>query len=114
MNCGEEIRVKDFWGSYAIRFIAQCEGRFLLISNSLEPRNGYMLSDWRFALRELVALTVPAKLLEKTYHAESTASGLYHNLPLTYPLSVKGLAALFAVPADLVREQLADLSVSME
>ena len=47
MNCGEEIRVKDIYGSYVLRFIAQCHGRFMVISHTYDQRNGYLLSDWK-------------------------------------------------------------------
>lgn len=86
----------------------------MLISNSLEPRNGYLLNDWHGVLRELVALTVPAALIEKTRTAESTATGLYVNFPLTYPLSVGSLASLLDAPTDEVRAQLADLAVEAD
>lgn len=114
MKCGQAIFVKDLWGSFVLRFIAQCEGRFILISNNLEPRNGYLLNDWRGVLRELVAVTVPAALVEKTRTAESAWSGLYVNFPLTYPLSVGSLASLLDAPADEVRAQLADLAVETD
>lgn len=113
MNCGEAIFVKDFYGSIALRCIAQCHGRFMLISHTWDSRNGYLLPDWHGVLRELVALAVPAKLTEKIMNAESTATGLYVNIPLTYPLPVKGLADLLGVPVDDVRAQLADLAVEV-
>ncbi len=115
MNCGEAIHVKDFNGSYVLRFIAQCEGRFLLIShNASDYRNGYILADWHAVLRELVASTVPAKLIEKILVAEATGRGTYTSMPLTYPLSVKSMAGLLGVPADEVREQLSDLCVEVD
>lgn len=114
MNCGEEIRVKDHWGSVRFRFIAQCENRFMVISNSLDHLNGYMLPDWHQVLRELVAVTAPGKLIDKVHVAESSPAGRYVNIPLTYPLSAKGLADLLGVPADEVREQLADLAVEVD
>lgn len=116
MNCGQAIMIKDFWGGYRMRFIAQCEGRYLLISNNLtEYRNGYLLADWRGVLREMIALTVPAKMLEKTCTVEATGrDGLYLAFGLTYPLSVASLAGLFGQPADDVRAELADLAVSHE
>lgn len=114
MECGEAIHVKDWFGTYAVRFIAQCHGRFMLISNSADPRNGYLLSDWHGVLRELVGMTVPAALTEKTHHAESTGRGLYVNFPLTYPLSAKSLADLLGADIDEVREQLADLAVQVD
>ena len=114
MNCGQEIRVLDIYRATAMRFIAQCEGRFMLISHTFDQNNGYILSDWHGVLRELVALAVPAKMIDKTRSAESTATGLYVNIPLTYPLSVKGLADLLGVGADDVREQLADLAVDVD
>lgn len=114
MKCGEAVIVKDVHGSYSARFIAQCEGRFLLITHTGDYRNGYMLTDWHGVLRELVARTVPAKMIEHICHAESTGTGTYNYLPLTYPLPVKGLANLLGVPADEVREQLADLAVEVD
>jgi len=113
VKCGEAVFVKDFYGAIVLRCIAQCEGRFMLVSHTFDQRNGYLLSGWRGVLRELVALTVPAKLIEKTFTVESTATGLYVNIPLTYPLSVKGLAGLFGVPADEVWSELADLAVEV-
>ena len=115
MKCGEAIYVKDINGSFVLRFIAQCEGRFLLISNSFtDYRNGYLLSDWHGVLREMVAQTMPAKLIEKVMTAESTATGLYASIPLTYPLSAQGLANVLGVPVDEVRAQLADLAVDVD
>ena len=115
MNCGQEIRVQDTYGATAMRFIAQCEGRFMLISHTFDHLNGYMLADWRGVLRELVAAAVPAKLIEKTKRVEGIAvNGLYIGFPLTYPLSVKSLADLLGVPADEVRAQLADLAVEVD
>jgi len=113
VNCGEEIRVKDLSGSYAVRFIAQCHGRYLVLAYR-EFMNGWMLADWKAVLRELVALAVPAKLMEKTMTAESSSGGLYVNIPLTYPLSAKGLADLLGVPADEVKAQLDDLIVEAD
>jgi hypothetical protein len=104
--------VKDFYGAYAVRFIAQCGGRFLQISNGLDNRNGFMAASWREVLRELVALAVPAKLVEKTQMAESLGgAGLYVNFPLTYPLRAKQFADLLGVPADEVKAELEDLAV---
>lgn len=114
MNCGEEIRVKDPFGAYRVRFIAQCHDRFLLISHTYDQNNGYMLSDWHGVLRELVALTVPAKMIEKTMNAESTTGGMYNSIPLTYPLSAKSLAGILGADVDEVRGQLADLAVQVD
>ena len=115
MNCGEEIRVLDIYNATTLRFIAQCHDRFLLISHTLQDyRNGYMLADWRGVLRELVALAVPVKLIEKTKRVEGAHAGVYVGFPLTYPLSVKSLADLLSVPADEVRAQLADLAVETD
>lgn len=111
MKCGEAVIVKDFWGAYRLRCIAMCEGRFMLISNQTDMLNGYLLAGWQAAMRELVALTVPAKLLEKTCHAESTTGGQYQHVPLTYPLSAKGLAGLFGVPDAEVAALLEDWAV---
>lgn len=117
MKCGQGVIVKDFWGAYTHRFIAQCEGRWLMIShNVLDGRNGYMLADWRGVLREMVAITVPAKMLEKARTIDAVASddGLYLNFPLTYPLSVANFARLFGVSPDDVRAELSDLAVAHE
>jgi len=115
MACGEEIRVKDWAGAYAYRFIAQCGGRFMVISHRIgDYRNGYLLGDWKGVLRELVAYTVPAALQEKILTAESTAGGRFVYIPLTYPLSVKGLADLLGVDAADVRGQLEDMAVSVD
>jgi hypothetical protein len=113
VNCGEEIRVKDLNGSYAVRFVAQCHGRYMVIAYR-EFMNGYLLGDWKAVLRELVALAVPRRLIEKTMNAESSSGGRYANIPLTYPLSTKGLADLLGVPADEVKEQLDDLLVEAD
>lgn len=114
MKCGQSILVRDVFGSNKLRFLAQCEGAFILISHSGDHFNGYMLSDWRGVLRELVALTVPAKLIDKTMQAESTATGLYTGMQLTFPLSVKMLANLLAEDPDEVRAQLDDLAVQTD
>ena len=115
MKCGEAVFVKNVYGANVLRCIAQCEGRFMLISHTWDQRNGYLLSDWRGVLRELVALAVPAKLIEKTKRAEgTTASNSYVGFPLSYPLSVKSLADLLGVTADEIRAQLADLAVEVD
>lgn len=113
MNCGAEILVRDINGSNEVRFIAQCEGRYLLISYGLDWRNGYLLTDWRGVLRELVALTVPAKLIERARDVQSAGSGKYSSFRLNYPLSVKAVADLFGVDADEVRAELTDLAVNV-
>jgi len=110
MNCGEEIRVKDAYGAHAVRFIAQCHGRFLVIS-FLERMNGYFLPNWEAVLRELVALTVPERMPEKILRAESGAAGRYNDIPLSYPLSIAGLAGVLGVTDDEIRTELADLAV---
>lgn len=114
MKCGEAVHVRDFYGANHARFIAQCGGRFLAVTNGLDYRNGMTLPDWRSVLRELVAMAVPAKLRDKTMTAEGAATGTYVNIPLTYPLSVGGLADLLGVPAAEVRDQLADLAVAVD
>lgn len=114
MNCGEMILVRDFYGANAMRFLAQCGGRFVLITNGLDHLNGYMITDWRGVLRELIAKAVPAKLTERTMMAESTATSLYVGFPLTYPLSALNFANLLGVPAEDVRAQLADLAVQTD
>lgn len=114
MKCGQAIYVKDFYGSFVVRFIAQCEGRFLMISNGLDGRNGYRLADWRGVFRELIALAVPAKMIEKTRSVEASAFGPYVSFPLTYPLSVSNFVNLLGVPADEVRAELADLAVQAD
>lgn len=109
-ECGTAIYVKDLNSAYDCRFIAQCGGRFLLISRSGDYRNGYLLHDWRAVLRELAALTVPAKLVEKVKTAESGA-GQYVNVPLTWPLSAASLAALLGADEGEVRAELDDLAM---
>jgi hypothetical protein len=111
LDCGDEIRIKDLHGSYAVRFIGQCHGGFLVIAHADRYMNGYRLASWQAALRELVALAVPAALVEKMMTAESTAGGRYNAIPLSYPLSAAGLAGVLGVPAADVLEQLADLAV---
>jgi hypothetical protein len=111
MDCGETIFVKDFYGNFAARFITDCHGRFMTITHGMDPRNGYILPDWKAVLRELVARTVPAKLIEKTMQVEGSRAGTYVSWPLTYPLSVSGLAQLFGVDAGEIRAQLEDLAV---
>lgn len=113
MKCGEAVHVRDFYGAGHARFIAQCGGRFLAVTNGLDYRNGLTLPDWRGVLRELITMTVPAKLRDRTMTAESTATGTYVNIQLTYPLSVGGLADLFGVPASDMRAELADLAVQI-
>jgi len=113
VNCGEEISIKDVFGTYVVRFIAQCEGRFFVIAPG-SHLNGYLLMDWRGVLRELIVKTVPAKLIEKRHDVQSSANGLYHCVPLNYPLSAKGLAGVLGVPVDDVRAELADLAVETE
>lgn len=110
MNCGEEIRVSDINGAVAVRFVAQCHGRFMVISHR-DHMNGWLLADWQAVLRELVALAVPRALIEKTMRAESSTAGTYNSIPLSYPLSVSGLAGVIGVTADDVRAQLDDLAV---
>lgn len=117
MKCGESVNVKRYDGAFAVRFVAQCNGRYLVINNawSLSPRNGNLLSDWRGVVRELVALTVPRPLeYDKGLTAESAAGGLYHDLRLTYPLPVSGLAELLGVDLESMRELLSDLAVQAE
>lgn len=113
MNCGAEILVRNIHGTNEVRFIAQCEGRFLLISYGGDWRNGYMLPDWRGVLRELVAMTLPAGLRERIRDVQSAGSGAYSAFPLTYPLSARALADLLGVPVDEVRAELSDLAVDV-
>lgn len=113
MNCGAEILVRNIHGANEVRFIAQCEGRFLLISYGGDWRNGYMLPDWRGVLRELVAMTVPAKLTERLRDVQSAGTGLFYSFPLSWPLSARAIADLMGVPVDEVRAELADLAVEV-
>jgi hypothetical protein len=114
VKCGETIFVRDWTGTYVMRFIAQCEGRYLLISHSLDPRNGFFLMGWRDVLHELVAQAVPAKLsADKHLSAESQTAGSYQNIMLTYPLSARTLAAVLGVPAVDVTAELDDLAVAV-
>ena len=115
MKCGQEIRVKDPFGTIVLQFIAQCDNMFIIIARpAVSYLNGYRVFGWQALVRELIALVVPAKLTEKRHDAESTASGQYVHVPLTYPLSVDGLAKLFDAPPDEMRIQLADLAVQMD
>lgn len=108
------ILIRNIYGANEVRFIAQCGDRFLMISHSNDPRNGFMLADWTQVLREVVALAVPAKMTERFKTAESQISGTYSSMNLTYPLHAPSLAALLGVPADEVRSQLADLAVDTD
>lgn len=113
MKCGEAIMVKDMYGAIPLRFIAQCDGRFMQISSRIDIPNGYLYPDWHGVVRLLVGLAVPARLVERVMSAESTATGRYVHIPLTYPLLVQGLADLVGAPVDEVRVQLADLLVEV-
>ena len=114
MKCGQEIHVKDFYGANAVRFRAQCDGLWLVIAYNPSHLNGFVMPDWRAVLRELVALAVPAKLTERTMRASAIGTGTYVDVPLSYPLSISGLARLLDAPADEVGAQLADLAVSVD
>ena len=115
MECGQVIYLKDINGNYARRFIAQCGGRFILISNSMSDwRNGYIMQDWRAVLRELVAAAQPPALGDHVCSAESAGDGNYHNVPLIWPLPVAELAGVLGVQAYEVREELAGLAVQAE
>lgn len=117
IECGKSVDVKDVTGAFVVRFIGQCGGRFLTVTGNWgrQPRNGYLLMDWRAVLRELVALSVPRSLeYDKGMTAMSQTGGLYNDLRLTYPLSVKGMAALLGEEVDAVREVLSDLAVQAE
>ena len=114
MKCGQEIQVKDPWGASVVQFIAQCDDLFIIIARAPPHLNGYRVVGWKPVLRELVALTVPAKLVDKRHDAQSTASGQYVHIPLTYPLSAAGLARLLDAPVDEVRAELADLAVAFD
>lgn len=114
MKCGEEIQVRDLSGSNVMRFIAQCHDRYLLIMSSpLDYRNGYMLHGWAPVLRELIAVAVPDKMTERIMMVQSAPSGLYAAVPLTYPLSVRGLASVFGVDPDSVRAELENFAVKV-
>jgi hypothetical protein len=113
VNCGEAVIVKDWNGTYVRRFIADCHGRFILISHGLEPANGFILADWQAVLRELVALAVPEKLREKALTAESQGTGMYWSVFLTYPLSVRGLCGVLGASEDELRASLSDLAVQV-
>jgi hypothetical protein len=113
MRCGETVFVKDIFGSYAKRIVAQCDGRFMLITHGLDPYNGNILHDWRQALDHLIIVAVPAKMIDKQYAAESHVNGSYINVALAYPLPITPLAELFGLdPAD-VRAHLDDLAVQV-
>lgn len=114
LGCGEAVEVRNAWNTTTVRFVAQCGGRFLVISNNAQPVNGLMLHDWRAVVRQLVALAVPHSLQHMGQQARSLAGGLYHDLMLTYPLSAAGLAALIGEDDGSVRDLLADLAVQAE
>lgn len=114
MECGQQIEALDMYGAIRMRFIHMCGGRFMVISNGLDWRNGYLLADWRGVLRELVTLSVPAKMTDRIYTARSAASGPYVAFPLSYPLSAANFAMLLEVPADDVRAELTDLAVQLD
>jgi hypothetical protein len=112
MKCGEEIRIADMLGSVNTRFIAQCNGWFLVVDNKQNSYiNGYRLPNWQSVMREMVAMTVPVALVEKTMYVESSTKGMYNRLPLSYPLSVKGLADILDVPGEEVSAELTDILV---
>lgn len=114
MNCGNEIRVKDWYGSIVMRFIAICPDRFIVITSAIDGRNGWILNDWRAVLRELITVTVPAKMTDRVRTVECSASEMLYLFPMTYPLSVQSLAGLLGAPVDEVAAQLADLAVAVE
>lgn len=118
MDCGKAVEVTAQDGAMAVRFIAQCGGAFMVISNMVYQqwaRNGCLLADWRGVVRELVALAVPEPLgWDKAFYAGGAGDGLYHNLRLTYPLSVKELSGIVGEDVEAVRELLADLAVQAE
>lgn len=115
LECGQAIRVRDQSGTYVTQFIAQCGGRFIMISSPLsgDHRNGMMITDWHGVLRELVAQTQPAALREHTRMAESNTDA-YHSVPLTWPLMVAELAGVLGVQAYEVRDQLAEYATPVE
>jgi hypothetical protein len=113
MNCGETVFIKDIFGSYAKRIVAQCGGRFMLITHGLDPYNGNILMDWRQALDHLIMVTVPSKLLDKQMTAESHIGGSYIMMPLTYPLPITAMAELFGLEPVQVRAYLDDLAVQV-
>lgn len=113
-KCGEEIQVRDVYQANYVRFVAQCHGRFMVIcGNQNDYRNGYLLTGWPMVLRELVALTVPEKMIERRMSAQASPGGVYNNVPLTYPLSVGALAALLGADPDRVRAELEDMAVQV-
>lgn len=117
-ECGSAIEVIGLDGGLAVRFVAQCGGRFMVISNmsyQRTARNGNLLAGWRDLVRELVALTVPRSLaMDKAFDVAGVTGGLYRRFRLTYPLSVSELAGLVGESADDVRALLADLAVQAE
>lgn len=114
MECGQQVEALDTFGAIRMRFIYMCGGRFMVISNGLDWRNGYLLADWRGVLRELVTFTVPARMTDRLYTARSAHSGPYVAFPLSYPLSAANFAALLGVPVDKVRAELIDLAVQLD
>ena len=115
LKCGDTIFVRDMNGANALRFVAQCEGRFMMISHTpLDLRNGWLLARWQMVLHELIARTIPAKMMDRALTVESTANGRYVNFSLTYPLSITSLADAFGVEGADVRAVLDDLAVSAD
>lgn len=116
MKCGETIFVRDIDGSYRVRFIAQCGGRFLAVTHCGTVTgtclNGMILIDWKAVLRELVALAVPNSMIDKLQHVHTTAGGGYVDLALGYPLQASQLAqVLGGADVDEVLDMLHDLAV---
>ena len=106
--------MKDWYGANAMQVLAQCDNLFLVISHQRDWLNGMRVVGWQAVLRELVALAVPRKLVDRTFIAESTASGQYVNVPLTYPLSAESLARLLDAPVSEVRAHLAEFIVPVD
>lgn len=115
LKCGEAIEVRDLLNTTVARYMAQCDGRFLLITYGAQPFNGMLLMDWRAVLRQLVGRAVPAKLqYESAFSAQSMGSGLFRHLVLAYPLPVSDLAGLLDEDLAEVRAVLNDLAVQTD
>ena len=103
--------MRDYFGANTVRFVAQHDGRYLSISHVSDYLNGHTHASWRSVLRELVSIAVPAKLTEKASICEGSPGGVYYSFPLTYPLSVRSMAAIMSQPVEQVRAELDDMAV---
>ncbi len=116
-RCGQAIEVVDVFGASSQRFMAQCGGNWLVINHQPgQPYNGLVVGGWQDVARQLIALAVPASLYPTNgRHARGIGTGsLFHDVPLSYPLSVSQLAGLLDEPPADVASLLDDLRVQAE